>query len=353
LNINTVWGLMILIAFGACVAQHYLPTTTMIPARALHPGNDTLTIRITGSNKEPKSYEYTLGWDAGNIILPAESQLSKAGVGEAVAPGSQNPALKNSSQNPALKNADRPSLISVTRIGEYYLLKWDFESYGKYEVAVNGNAIARGQLVTLQAMTDAAFDYARKGFDIALGLVAAMVLFLGLMKVGEDAGIVQLVARLFHPIIRRLFPEVPKDHPANGAILMNIATSVLGLGNAATPFGIKAMQELQTLNPHPEIATDSQVMLLAYNTAGLALLPTTLLAVRKAAGCSDPFEIIGPCILTGAVSTVMAIILARGLAKMRVFSVATALAEDSDRVKSPSPVPTDAVESAGNQEVRT
>jgi spore maturation protein A len=108
---------------------------------------------------------------------------------------------------------------------------------------------------------------------------------------------------------------------------MNVTTTLLGLGNAATPFGLKAMKELQSLNDHPEVATDSQIMLLGYNTAGLAILPTTLLGVRQAAHCSDPAEIIGTCIIAGATSTLTAIIMVKLLGRLPVFSRAAAVAE--------------------------
>ncbi|MBK9128662.1 MAG: nucleoside recognition protein [Phycisphaerales bacterium] len=224
-------------------------------------------------------------------------------------------------------SVERPWLIAATPRGDRLSLWWDTRGYGTYQVLVGERVVGAGRLVTLQALTDAAFDSAKSGFDIALGLVAAMVLFLGLMKVGEAAGIVQLMARVVHPLIRLLFPSVPKDHPASGAILMNVTTSILGLGNAATPFGLKAMKELQALNPHPRVASDAQVMLLGWNTAGMALLPTTLLAVRKAAGCSDPFEIIGTCLLAGAVSTTVAILMVKLLGRIPAFSVRSALAE--------------------------
>ena len=207
---------------------------------------------------------------------------------------------------------------------------FDYAAHGRYEGAIGERIVANGKLVTLQALTDAAFDYAEKGFKIALGLIASMVLFLGLMKVGEDAGIVQLVAKAFYPVIRFLFPDVPRDHPASGAILMNWTTTLLGLGNAATPFGLKAMKELESLNPHPGIASNSQVMLLGYNTAGLALLPTTLIAVRKSAGCIDPFEIIGTCMFAGLAATVTAIVMAKVLGKLPMFSIKAAIAEQSD-----------------------
>ncbi len=315
LNINTVWGGLILVAFGLTVVQHYLPTTSVIPGDLLRPGDNAVTIAVAGRNNQVRKLELTIRVEPDGLHLPP----------------------------PAPSSADRPRLIRARLQGGACLMTWDDATHGRYEITVDGRPAARGRLVTLQALTDAAFDYAQTAFDIALGLVAAMVLFLGLMKVGEDAGIVQLAARLLHPVIRILFPDVPRDHPASGAILMNFATTILGLGNAATPFGLKAMKELQTLNPHPEVATNAQVMLLAYNTAGLALLPTTLLAVRKAAGCSDPFEVIGTCLVTGAVSTVTAVVLARLLAGLPLFSVRAALSEGkgSACVASPdSPAPT-------------
>jgi spore maturation protein A len=303
LNINTIWGLMILTAFVLCVVQHYQATTTRIPAECFAEGENTVTIRVLGSDKETRDFEYTLTRKSAALVIHPEDQG---------------------------RQADRPWLISATPVEGGFLLKWDYQDYGKYQVAVDGRIVKKdGRLVTLQSLTDAAFDYAVKGFEIALGFVASMVLLLGLMKVGEDAGIVQLVAKVFYPIIRFLFPDVPKEHPASGAILMNWTTTLLGLGNAATPFGLKAMKELQELNPHPEIATDSQVMLLGYNTAGLALLPTTLLAMRKAAGCTDPFEIIGTCMLAGAVATVTAIVMVKILGKLSIFSVRAAVAEQA------------------------
>jgi spore maturation protein A len=217
----------------------------------------------------------------------------------------------------------------VRPIGNGAVLTWDYGGHGTYELLQDGQVLARGRLVTLQTLTDAAFDYAKTAFDIALGLVAVMVLFLGLMRVGQDAGLVQLVARVLHPVIRLLFPGVPREHPASAALLMNITTTVLGLANAATPFGLKAMEELQKLNPRKKIASNAQVMLLGINTAGFALLPTTLLALRKSAGCAQPFEIIGTCMVAGAAATLTAIIAVRVLGWLPTFSVEAAAAEEA------------------------
>lgn len=328
LNINTIWGLMILIAIGASVAQHYLPTKTFIPAERVQSGDNILAIRLQLEDAEPRTYAHRLGGQSGEMHLPADVRTTQGSTADG--PNDDEPTadgLNDDEPTADLPGVDGPRLVSLDRFDRGYVLAWDHPGYGTYTIEFNGERLRAGRLVTLASLTDAAFDYAGKGFDLALGLVASMVLLLGLMKVGEHAGIVRLAARVFHPIMRLLFPGVPREHPANGAILMNMTTTLLGLGNAATPFGLKAMQELNELNPHKDVATDSQVMLLAYNTAGFALLPTTLLAVRKSAGCSDPFEIIGTCMLTGATAMVVAVVAARLLAKLPFFSVQAAVAE--------------------------
>ena len=167
---------------------------------------------------------------------------------------------------------------------------------------------ARGKLPDVTA---AALEAAGKASTFALGLVGVLALWMGLMRVAEEAGLVRWIARLVAPLLRRLFPEVPADHPAMGAIVMNVAANVLGLGNAATPFGIRAMQELETLNPRPGTATDAQAMLCAINTASVQLVPATVIALRAAAGSRAPGEIIGPTLLASLCGLVVAVIAAR------------------------------------------
>ncbi len=307
LNINSIWGLMILVAFVLTVAQHYLPTTTVIPGELLSERPAEVTIRVTRPDESITESHFILAAQGGQLAIAAADRT----------PSEDHPYLI------ALK----PEQDAAGAV--HYLLTWDHAEGGTYHVAVGERLVRTGMLVTLGTLTEAAFEYAEIGFDIALGLIAAMVLFLGLMKVGENAGIIQLVARAFHPLIRFLFPGVPRDHPAAGAILMNVTSTLLGLGNAATPFGLKAMKELQTLNPNPRIATDAEVMLLGYNTAGLALLPTTLIAIRKSAGCSDPFEIIGTCMFAGATAAIVAITMVKVLGKLPFFSVEAAVAEQA------------------------
>ncbi|MFN3461922.1 MAG: nucleoside recognition domain-containing protein, partial [Oceanibaculum sp.] len=146
---------------------------------------------------------------------------------------------------------------------------------------------------------------------LAIGLIGVMALFLGLMKVAEAGGLLTIVARLLRPLMVRLFPEVPADHPAMGAMIMNFSANVLGLGNAATPFGIRAMQELDKLNPHKGTATNAMALFLAINTSSITLLPTGVIAIRAAAGSSDPAGIMPTTLFATICSTTVAIIMAK------------------------------------------
>ncbi|MBK6927718.1 MAG: spore maturation protein [Comamonadaceae bacterium] len=141
--------------------------------------------------------------------------------------------------------------------------------------------LAMGDMEVFPALLAAMFDSARTGFDISIGLVGVMALWLGILRIGERAGMVDALARLAAPALRHLFPGVPPGHPAQGAMVMNVSANLLGLDNAATPLGLKAMQELQTLNPRPERATDAQILFIVLNTAGLTLIPTSVIAIRQ------------------------------------------------------------------------
>lgn len=150
--------------------------------------------------------------------------------------------------------------------------------------------------VWLKKVTNDAIKIAQTAVEIALGLIGIMALWLGVMKVAEEAGLIKIIARGLSPITRRLFPEVPSDHPAIGSMVMNISANMLGLGNAATPFGLKAMEELDKLNTNKGTATNSMVTFLAINTAGMTLIPATAIAVRAASGSANPAVIIGTSI---------------------------------------------------------
>ncbi len=146
---------------------------------------------------------------------------------------------------------------------------------------------------TAPAVTKGAIDSARTAVDISIGLIGIMTLWLGIMRVAEKAGLISLLGRLLRPFSRLLFPEIPAEHPAIGAMIMNIAANMLGLSNAATPLGIKAMEELQTLNDgDKETATNAMVTFMALNTAGIQLIPATIIGVLAAAGAKNPTAII-------------------------------------------------------------
>ncbi len=164
-----------------------------------------------------------------------------------------------------------------------------------------------GDVSPMDALSRAMVDSATGSVELALGLVGVMTLFLGLMKVAEAGGMLTILARLIRPLMVRLFPDVPAEHPAMGAMILNISANALGLGNAATPFGIRAMQELNRLNRVPGTASDSMVLFLAINTSSVTLLPTGVIALRASAGSMDPAGILPTTLFATACSTVAAI----------------------------------------------
>lgn len=173
-----------------------------------------------------------------------------------------------------------------------------------------------GRSGAMEALSGAALQAAEAAVPLALGLVGTMALFLGLMKVAEAAGLVGALARLLAPLMRRLFPEIPPDHPAMGAMIMNVAANMVGLGNAATPFGIRAMEQLQRLNPQPGRASNAQVLFLALNTASVTILPTSVIALRAASGSVNPAAVIAPTLAATLISAVVAILAAKVLAPL-------------------------------------
>ena len=168
-----------------------------------------------------------------------------------------------------------------------------------------------GQSAPMVALSKAMIDTAAGAVELAIGLVGVMALFLGMMKVAEAGGMLKILARLIRPLMVRLFPDVPADHPAMGAMILNLSDNDLGLGNAATPFGIRAMQELDTLNPRRGTATDAMVLFLAINTSSVTLLPTGVIALRAAAGSSHAAAILPTTLLATIGSTTVAILAAK------------------------------------------
>lgn len=176
----------------------------------------------------------------------------------------------------------------------------------------------------LDAMTEGAFATAKSAvMDIALPLVGLMAIWMGMMRLAERAGLVQSLARGLRPVMRRLFPEVPEDHPAMGAMVLNMAANMLGLGNAATPLGLRAMALLQKLNPHPTVASNSMVTFLAVNTASLQLIPTTAISILAIQGAKNASLIVVPAFLATAVAMTCGILTARALSRLRIFDVAS------------------------------
>ncbi|MBD3289923.1 nucleoside recognition protein [candidate division KSB1 bacterium] len=173
----------------------------------------------------------------------------------------------------------------------------------------------------LPEVTNAAFEYAEISVNIAIGLIGIMALWLGIMKIAEEAGLVRLLARAIRPISKRLFPEIPSEHPAIGAMVLNIAANWLGLSNAATPLGLKAMEELQKLNPTRDTATNAMATFLALNTGSITLIPATIIGVRVSLGSSNPTEIIGTTIFASACATVFAVSATKLLQRLPAFKI--------------------------------
>ncbi|WP_114777500.1 nucleoside recognition domain-containing protein [Botryobacter ruber] len=171
-----------------------------------------------------------------------------------------------------------------------------------------------------QKLVASTFDNAKLGFEISLGLTGVMTLWLGLMKVGERGGVVALFARLVGPFFSRLFPELPKDHPVFGSILMNFSANMLGLDNAATPLGLKAMKEMQELNPDKDRASNAQIMFLVLNTSGLTIIPISIMVFRAQLGAADPSDIFIPILLATFFSTMVGLIAVALYQRINLFN---------------------------------
>ena len=172
----------------------------------------------------------------------------------------------------------------------------------------------------LKDITNGALNSAKASvMDIALPLIGVMAFFLGLMKVAEEAGMIKLLAKLASPVMRFLFPKLPHDHPAVGSMLMNIMANFLGLGNAATPLGLKAMEELQKINPVKDEASDEMCTFLVINTSGWALIPATMISVRVTLHSEDPVNIILPSFIACTCATIVGLVTVKLLAKLKIF----------------------------------
>jgi len=176
------------------------------------------------------------------------------------------------------------------------------------------------KFVNMNAVTnDGIIKYAKTAVELAIGLIGIMALWLGIMKIAEQAGLIAGLAKLLKPVTTRIFPDVPADHPAMGSMIMNISANMLGLSNAATPFGLKAMEELNKLNNKAGTATDAMCTFLIINTSNVQLIPATVIAIRAASGSANPAEILGPVLLATFVTLVLGVTIAKLLARLPFF----------------------------------
>ena len=176
-----------------------------------------------------------------------------------------------------------------------------------------------GDMEVFPNMVNATFDMAKTGFDISLGLTGVLTLWLGIMKVGENGGIIKVFSRLIGPFFNKLFPEIPKGHEAHGSIMMNLAANMLGLDNAATPLGLKAMSQMQEVNPSKDVASDAQIMFLVLNTSGLTIIPISIMVYRAQLGAVNPSDIFIPILLATYFSTIAGLISVAVVQKINLF----------------------------------
>jgi spore maturation protein SpmA/spore maturation protein SpmB len=178
-----------------------------------------------------------------------------------------------------------------------------------------------GDTMTFKLVVEGMLDMAEVAvMDIALPLAGVMTFFLGILNVGEKAGAINVLARVIGPFFNKLFPEVPRDHPANGEMIMNFAANMIGLDNAATPFGLKAMQSLQTLNPDPDTASNAQIMFLVLHTSGLQIIPLSIIAQRAILGAESPSDVFIPCVVGTYVTTVVSMLITAAWQRLNLFN---------------------------------
>lgn len=177
-----------------------------------------------------------------------------------------------------------------------------------------------GDIAIFKEMVDALFNNAKTGFEIALYLTGALCLWMGIMQIGEKGGAVNMLTRIFKPLFYKLFPEIPKDHPAFGSMMMNFSANMLGLDNAATPLGLKAMNQLQEVNPKKDTASNAQIMFLVLNTSGLTIIPVSILAYRSGAGSISPSEVFLPILFTTFFASLVGLIVVAIKQKINLFN---------------------------------
>lgn len=195
---------------------------------------------------------------------------------------------------------------------------WTFFFIGGFAAAIF--RALTGHPEVWQEMVGSTFDMAETAFKIALGLTGVMCLWLGIMRIGEKGGAVDLLARAFGPLLRRLFPGIPEGHPATGSIVMNMAANMLGLDNAATPLGLKAMKDLQELNPQKDTASDEMILFMVINTSAVTVIPITIFTYRAQMGAADPTDIFLPILIATFCSTMAGLLITSVFQKIKLFS---------------------------------
>ena len=180
--------------------------------------------------------------------------------------------------------------------------------------------IFMGDVSVFPAMMDSTFETSKNAFEISLGLTGMLALWLGIMKIGERAGMVNLLARVLSPVFTKLFPDIPKGHPATGSIFMNISANMLGLDNAATPLGLKAMEQMHELNTKKDTATNPMIMFLVLNTSGLTIIPVSILSYRAQQGAAQPTDVFIPILLATTVATLAGVIITSLYQKINLFN---------------------------------
>jgi len=196
---------------------------------------------------------------------------------------------------------------------------WIFFFIAGFVIAI-GKWLIDGDITVIPAVVNSTFENAKAAFEISIGLTGVMTLWLGLMKIGEKAGFIQILSKLIGPFFTKIFPEVPKDHPALGSIMMNYSANMLGLDNAATPLGIKAMEELQELNPHKDTASNAQIMFLVLNTAGFTIIPISIIAYRTQMHAASPTDVFLPLLIATYGATIIGLITVAIYQKINLFN---------------------------------
>lgn len=239
-----------------------------------------------------------------DAVQPGEEDVEPSGdttpIDDDDLPGPVSPDAPAGGQEPAELTPEEQAALAGIETAEAEA----------FEAALRFEAV---RFVNMNNIAQAALDFATTAAEIALGLIGILALFLGLLKIGEEAGIIRAMVRFVRPVLRPLFPQIPKDHPALGMIALNMTANIFGLGNAATPFGIKAMEELQKLNPTDDTATDPMVMLLAVNTASVQLVPPVLLMALMGLQIN---QLIFAIIITTGISLIVAITAAKVLGRL-------------------------------------